>query len=295
VDKLNVNWSLHNNNGSIEIQLACFERYLQGMGLRPSTIEMHIFRAGKYLRSVEGNQPTTHDFKSFREKLLERKLSRNTVNNYCQAISHYHKMIKDPATFNYLKPDDRIPYYFEPEEVIRIFDSVSNLKHLAMLKTLFYGCLRASELCNLDDIDLDLKTLTLRIRSRKGGQDGIVYTSSDCAETLNHYLSIRPSLIINGRQPLFYTDYGRHWDRIKLYKVFAICKRKAGLAKPGGLHVFSRHTPASMLIRNGCDIMTVRDCLRHKSINTTIRYLHVSDAIKREKYDCYLARPMGLR
>jgi len=294
VNKLNVNWSLHKNNVSIEVQLARFQRYLQGAGLRPSTIEMHMFRAGKYLRSVEGNQPKIHDFELFRENLLERKLSRNTVNNYCQAISHYHKMIKDPVAFNYLKPDDRIPYYFEPEEVVRIFDSCSNLKHLAMLKTLFYGCLRASELCNLDDIDLDLKTLTLRIRSGKGGHDGIAYISSDCVETLNRYLSIRPSLLVNGRQPLFYTDYGRRWDRIKLYKIFAIYKRKAGLTKPGGLHVFSRHTPASMLIRNGCDIMTVRDCLRHKSINTTIRYLHVSDAIKREKYDFYLAKPMEL-
>lgn len=31
--------------------------------------------------------------------------------------------------------------------------------------------IRTSELCNLDDSDLDLKSLTLRIREGKGGQD----------------------------------------------------------------------------------------------------------------------------
>jgi len=43
-----------------------------------------------------------------------------------------------------------------------------------MLQTLFYGCLMASELCNLDDCDLDLKSLTIRVREGKRGKAGIV-------------------------------------------------------------------------------------------------------------------------
>jgi integrase/recombinase XerD len=52
--------------------------------------------------------------------------------------------------FPFLDRNDNLPYYFDKDDVLRIFNSCRNLKHLTMLKTLFYGCLRASELCNLD-------------------------------------------------------------------------------------------------------------------------------------------------
>jgi integrase len=40
-----------------------------------------------------------------------------------------------------------------------------NLKHLCMFQVLFYGCLRASELCNLDDDDLDLEKERVAVRA----------------------------------------------------------------------------------------------------------------------------------
>ena len=68
--------------------------------------------------------------------------------------------------------------YFNEDDVLKIFSICHNIKHLAMLHTLFYGCLRASELCHLDDGDIDLKNLTIRVREGKGGRDGIVYLSN---------------------------------------------------------------------------------------------------------------------
>ena len=56
----------------------------------------------------------------------------------------------------YLKPNEGVPYYFDDKDVLMIFGMCSNIKHLAMLKTLFYGCLRSNELCKLDDADIDL-------------------------------------------------------------------------------------------------------------------------------------------
>ena len=59
--------------------------------------------------------------------------------------------------------NNQIPYYFTSEDVDHIFSKINNIKHLAMLQTLFYGYLRASELCNLNDEDLDLNNLAIRI------------------------------------------------------------------------------------------------------------------------------------
>lgn len=97
--------------------------------------------------------------------------------------------------YPFLTRNDEIPYYFDEEDVLRIFSVIHNIKHLAMLQTIFYGCLRASELCNLDDSDIDMKTLNLRVRVRegKGGRDGIVCIKNECAATIKRYLLVRPA------------------------------------------------------------------------------------------------------
>jgi integrase/recombinase XerD len=175
--------------------------------------------------------------------------------------------------------------YFTEEEVILIFGVCHNLKHLAMLQTLFYGCLRASELCNLDDEDLDLKKATIRIREGKGGRDGIAHLSPSCINTLVKYLQVRPHLEIDSRTLLFFRDFGQRWDRHDVYRMFIKYKELAKIVRRGGVHTFSRHSPATVMVAKGCDIRIVREILRHKDIRTTLRYAHVNDKVIREWYD----------
>jgi integrase/recombinase XerD len=186
--------------------------------------------------------------------------------------------------FNVLRSNEGIPYYFDENDVLALFSVCSNIKHLAMLQTLFYGCLRSSELCNLDDKDMDLARRSIHLRETKNGSDGIAYISDECAETLRLYLKIRPQMQIGNRNPLFYTDNQNFWAKNDVYRMFQYYKEKAGVKKPGGVHVFSRHTPATIMIAKGCDCRIVKEVLRHKDIRTTLRYAHVSDKIKQEWY-----------
>jgi integrase/recombinase XerD len=99
---------------------------------------------------------------------------------------------------------------------------------------------------------------------------------------------MKPPLTIEGRDPLFFTDFGQRRQRTAVHRMFAIYKRKACIEKKGGVHVFARHTPATLMIANGCDISIVKEILYHKDIRTTLRYAHVSNATKREKYNKFL-------
>ena len=157
-----------------------------------------------------------------------------------------------------------------------------------MLKTMFYASLRATELCNLDDSDVDLKALTIFVRCGKGGKDALVLITVDCAKTLKQYLEVRAPLVIDGRKPLFYTDFGGRWERRSVYRMFMNYKKLAGIEKHGGVHVFARHSMGSLLVKRGCDIVTIKELMRHSDVHTTMRYLHVSDATKRAKYDQFL-------
>ena len=145
----------------------------------------------------------------FRATLHVRKLARQTINNYCIAVKSFHWMLGDKVSFPFLKISDTIPYYFSQDDVIKIFAVCRNLKHYTILNVLFYACLRASELCSLNDEDVDLNALTIRIRDGKGGRQAIVLINDSCAKVLRKYLAVRPALEIDGEQPLFFTDYGR--------------------------------------------------------------------------------------
>lgn len=53
---------------------------------------------------------------------------------------------------------------------------------------------------------------------------------------------------------------------------------KTGITKKGGLYVLARHTTATLMIRKGCSVAMVEKLPRHRSIQTTAKYMHVSDA-----------------
>jgi integrase/recombinase XerD len=189
---------------------------------------------------------------SFRESLFDRRVSRGTHNNYKFAISEYHRMLGEDVDIPFLPRNDRLPYFFTEEEINRFFGAIRNIKHLCMFQVLFYGCLRASELANLDDNDIDLKALTIRVRAGKGGQDGFAFITDECLKTLKQYLAIRPPFEIDGRQPLFYTDFWQRWNRDSIYTIFCYCKDRAGIEKIGGVHVFGRHSSADPYDRQRC-------------------------------------------
>jgi integrase/recombinase XerD len=286
-----VDWTRKTNSkNDLERVLAKFRFYLQEKGFRDATIEGYVGNVSRYLKFVQTEDPSEDDFIKFRESLHSWKMSRSTLNQYGYAIKAYHEMIGRELKYTRIKMDNQIPYYFTSEDVEKIFSKVNNIKHLAMLQTLFYGCLRASELCNLNDEDLDLNSLTVRIVSGKGGRDGITYINNTCASTIREYLQVRPPFLIDGQQPLFYTDFGHRWRREDLHHILTTYKKKAGIEKRGGVHVFGRHTPATLMISQGCDIRIVQQLLRHRDIRTTLRYVHLSDQTKRKMYEEYMGK-----
>jgi integrase/recombinase XerD len=287
LQRMNINWDMKVTT-DFGPSLKRFRRYLEGIGMREATITGYLGNVGRYLKFAQSDRPSNQDLERFRDILAERKVSRSTRNQYNYAIKAYHAMLGEKIEYKRIEPNNQIPYYFGKDEVIKIFDLIHNIKHLAILQTLFYACLRASELCNLDVADVDLMNLTIRVNNGKRGKDRIALINSDCAAVLRRYLEVKPAFVLEDREPLFFTEYGQRWHRTEIYRLFVNYKSKAGIESKGGAHVFARHTTATLMIANGCDISIVKDILGHKDLRTTLRYAHISNAIKREKYNKFL-------
>jgi len=232
--------------------------------------------------------PTPADAQAFHDSLHDQGLSRSALNNYAAALIKYHEMTGQPVKLKFLRVNNALPYFFDETDILRIFAACRNLKHHCMLKALFFGCLRSGELCNLDVQDYDPKNLTLRLNETKNGSDAIAYINDETARLLNQYLQRKPEVITNGREPFFISDYGNRWIPTGVHKMFVYYKEKAGIQKKGGVHCFSRHSSANLMITKGCDLRSIQAILRHRDIHTTLRYTHLSDQVKRERHSQYL-------
>jgi integrase/recombinase XerD len=282
--KLATTWDIPSN----DTRLRRFKRYLRDKGMRPSTVESYVFRVEKYLEFCNNEEPSFDMAQRYRDLLFDRDLSNSSIANYSFAMKSYHKMLGQEIKFPHLKRANEIPYFFTSSDVNNIFDRINNIKHLAMFKTAFYACLRASEICNLDVEDINLDKQALVVRDGKGGKTSVCYLSEEAVETLLEYIALRPDFELEGKRPLFFTDYGGRFNRKEIYRLVIYYKKKAGISKPGGAHVLFRHSPASLMVQNGCDLLTIQQVMRHNHITTTMRYLHMADDTKRSKYDRFL-------
>jgi integrase/recombinase XerD len=217
---MNIKWDIVTTT-DFEPSLKRFRRYLEDNGMREATITGYLGNVERYLKFAKSDRPSNQDLERFRDTLAEKRVSRSTKNQYNYAIKAYHAMIGEKIEVKRLNPDNQIPYYFDKEDVLKIFNVIHNLKHIAILQTLFYACLRSSELCNIDVPDIDLKNLTIKINSGKGGKDRISLINNDCATTLYQYLRVKPKLIIEDREPLFFTEYGQRWQRTEIHRLFS--------------------------------------------------------------------------
>jgi integrase/recombinase XerD len=286
--KIAVERSRKRDKTDLKPALSRFNRYLENLGLKKNTTTLYIRLINTYLSEVNSELPSVDDAKKFYDSLHDKGLSRSAINNFSAAIIKYHAMIDRPVKLPFLKLNNSLPYYFDETDIIKTFSACDNLKHYCMLKVLFFGCIRSGELCNLDVPDYDSANLTLRVRETKNGSDGIAFINDDTAKSLNQYLQIRPPLEIDGKEPLFYTDFGHRWTNSHVHRMFLYYKEKADIQKKGGVHCFSRHSPATLMISRGCDLRSIQSILCHHDIHTTLRYTHLCDDVKREKHNQYL-------
>ena len=285
-----VNWyvSPAKDHHRIDHVVSEYQRYLRSDGLKDRTVVLYPGRVREFLSYAANDDPGPDAANDYRDELIGKKLSRTYINNTCFAIKKFFLMKGTTWTFKVLRPKEGCPFFFDEADVVKIISVCDNIKHKAMLETLFFGCLRSSELCNLDDGDLDLNAKTLRLKDTKNNSDALALINSQCVETLKAYLKVRPKIEVDGRTPLFYTDYLNRWANNDVHRMFVSYKAKAGVKKPGAVHVFSRHTPATLMVAKGCDVRIVMELLRHRDIRTTLRYAHVSDKTRREMHDRYL-------
>jgi integrase len=86
-----------------------------------------------------------------------------------------------------MKKPNSLPNILTIEEVRKIINSIENIKHRAIISTIYSCGLRISEVVNLKINDIDSSAMTVKIVNAKGRNDRIVMLSEKLLSLLREY------------------------------------------------------------------------------------------------------------
>ncbi|MEO6489053.1 MAG: tyrosine-type recombinase/integrase [Ferruginibacter sp.] len=207
----------------------------------------------------------------------EEKLSENTLNSRLNAIKFYYENILEQDKIQWQIPRAKrpmlLPKILSEAELKRMFASIANLKHKAILFTAYSAGLRVSEVVKLRIQDIDSDRMQIFIERAKGKKDRVVNLSILLLDILRQYIRMQQP------KPVYYLfgdeqNKGPYSER-SAQSVFHKAKNMAGIQKEIGFHSL-RHSFATHLLEKGVDVKYIKEILGHFDIRTTERYLHVS-------------------
>ncbi len=182
------------------------------------------------------------------------------------------KLTRNPAIGVKPFPEVTTTRFVSEEELIRL-QGVMAQKDWALVALAVETGLRREEQFRLrwDQVDLEVGLLTLPLP--KGGKTRYVPLSEQAKTILRSFDSfLRSAWVFPGM-----TDDAQPMDsRAFLRRAFEPGLRKAGIT--GVCWHTLRHTAASRRIMAGVDLVSVKEILGHRSIQTTLRYSHLDPA-----------------
>jgi integrase/recombinase XerD len=178
------------------------------------------------------------------------------------------------------RPEDRLAERIMSEQAVDdILRLESNPRNHALLSLLYYGGLRASEVCNLTWRNLQERNEAGQIAVYgKGDKTRFVLLDS---ETWRKVWIMRrgeflDSYVFPSRQENSATgEKGRRLDESTVHRIVRRAADRAGIAMGKVSPHWLRHAHATHAIEAGADITLVGATLGHKAIETTARYTHV--------------------
>ena len=191
------------------------------------------------------------------------------------------------------KSERKLPEILTIREVERLLsqpsgDDFKSVRDKAMLELLYATGIRASELIELKNDDMELDKEIVRCE----GADRRVLPFGILAKTaISRYLEVSP--FHNGQKEqstyLFVNVYGKQLTRQGFWKIIKQYKKSAEIEKEINPKIL-RHSFAAHLLENGADVRALQEFMGHSVLASTQFYENLKSSKLREVYAKYHPR-----
>jgi len=241
------------------------------------TIKSYLYYNKDFINNA-GKSPSEikdEDIKNYLVYLSETKGSAtSTLNQAINALKFYYgAMLKRKFLYEIKRPrkDKELPIVLSKEEVSRIINGTVNIKHKAILMTIYSGGLRLGETACLEQAHLDRDRMLIFVKGAKGRKDRYTLLSEKALQLIDQYMKrYEPQKwLFEGVRA------GRYISKRSIEKVFDQACERAGIKKDVSVHDL-RHSFATHLLESGVDLRYIQELLGHTSSKTTEIYTHVT-------------------
>jgi len=165
----------------------------------------------------------------------------------------------------------KLPWIPDEQQWLAVLEAAKaeSLRNRVMLAFAYDAGLRREELCALSTSDIDPSHRQIRVRAE---------TTKNMMERMVPYSVDTGTLLSRARGPLFLSESDR--NLAQPISIWTWSKVVKGLADRSGVQPFTTHTPRHLcltdLARCGWEIHEIALFAGHRSIESTLRYIHLS-------------------
>lgn len=260
------------------------KRYIEQLRLKAyseSTIKTYTIEFAQWLYALKDFPVLNSNSEQLRSYLLfcitELKLSENQIHSRLNALKFYYEKVLMQESFFFDIPRPKktssLPKVLSTNEIRRLFEVTTNLKHLMILKMGYGLGLRVSEIAALKILNIDSNRMLVHVQNAKGKKDRYVPLPRTILDDLRlYYKQFKPQIY------LFETKPKNAISTRSIQLIFTSAKEKANIKKTVGVHGL-RHSYATHLLEYGTDMSIIQKLLGHNSVKTTTVYAKVTNTI----------------
>ena len=260
--------------------------------------EIDLYRFDEYLKMNHKNylKIKYEDVSNFIITLQKSGYKSTSINRTISTLRSFYTYLEKEKIissnpFNLisnLKTDKRLPNYFIYNEYLEMINTLSDspldIRNRLILELLLATGMRVSELSNIKIDTIDFNNNEIKVHG-KGNKERIVFYGSYAKDALDNYLYNSRNILLNGKESVFLlvNNNGTPLTSRGIRLIIENIVKKASIHSKITPHTF-RHTFATMLLNEGCNIKSVQELLGHASLNTTGIYTHLTNEEVRKVY-----------
>lgn len=271
---------------------------LDEKGLSINTVESYqrdLLKLLEFLGDIDTKEVNLDEIDDFASYLQKQNLSQNSRSRIFSCIRSFFTYLEMEGLYNFditsniqvPKKIVKLPDFLSEEEVTKLLETPDistpkGMRDRAILEMLYATGVRVSELVSLRVPNVFVEERIIRVLG-KGNKERVIPFNSTAAKYLELYLyTVRPYVLRKkGEDRVFLNMRGNPLSRVSVWKIMKGYSIKAGITKNIYPHIL-RHTFATHLLKNGCDLRTLQIFLGHASLMTTQIYTHLDKEFLKE-------------
>lgn len=216
-------------------------------------------------------------------KVTSVKRNLSAVRSFCRYLRQRGLMQRNPLLqLKMPKVPKMLPVWVTREQMNAVLDDpawddddFTDVRDRFILDLLYQTGLRRAEALGLKDADVSTERRELHVLG-KGNKERLVPYGPELAAMLTHYLEVRNRDVperLNAH--LLVDDKGHPLTPARIYNIVRARMQVVPKLAKRSPHVL-RHSFATEMLREGADLMAVKEILGHASLDSTEVYTHLS-------------------